>query len=432
MKLKLIYVFLMVGMCYADNVSNTSGGNSSATVVTNSSSNVDVGSQVNDINKQIKNVNQELSNKQSQKHGIDAAIKSSQIAINKSNELLKKLRRTRDADLNKLKQLEVSIPLMMTETKVAKDKVANSTIAIYQQLKQLQNQEQSILSGNDSVEMERKHVYITSILQLQIKKYNELSTKLNELQNLSEKLQKEVDRLNKQLGDGSKSHDNLIADVQSKQKLSKNVDDEINQEKKKLSNLKKRQTELNNLMKKLANEERKRKLAEQKAAAKARRMNANSNSTKQSAVNNNQNDGTKAINNAAIDTSVENNSPFMSRNLVRPYSGSVISGFGQMRDGVKNNGILIDAPDNSPVVAVSSGNVLFSGALPGFGQIVVIDNGSNYTSIYSGIIAKVKKGANVNAGSVIGTTGTSSNQPMGGVYFELRSLGKPVNPSKVF
>ncbi|MDD3266079.1 MAG: peptidoglycan DD-metalloendopeptidase family protein [Burkholderiales bacterium] len=427
MKLKLLYLFLIVGVCYADNIPSSSNNNS--TLTTKSSSNLDVSSQVNDINKQINNINKELSNKQSQKHGIDAAIKSSQIAINKSNELLKKLRMTRDADLKRLKQLEVAIPSMEVETKAAKDRVANSTVTLYQQLKQLQNQEQSILSGNDSMDIERKRVYMTSILQVQVKKYNELNSKLTELQNINEKLQREVERLSKQLGENSKSHDNLLADVQSKQKQADSVYEQIHKDQAKLSNLKKRQSELNSLMKKLANEERKRKLAEQKAAAKAKKQNSMNSKL---ASSKNQNNETKHINSNAIDNSVEDNSPFMSRNLVRPYSGSVISSFGQMRDGVKNNGILIDAPNGSQVVAVSNGSVLFSGALPGFGQIVVIDNGSNYTSIYSGIIAKVKKGASVNAGSVIGSTGSSSNQPMGGVYFELRSLGKPVNPSKIF
>ena len=121
----------------------------------------------------------------------------------------------------------------------------------------------------------------------------------------------------------------------------------------------------------------------------------------------------------------------MARKLTKPVAGNILVGFGQMRDSVKNNGVLV-AATNSPIYAISQGTVLFSGVLPGFGQIVVIDNGDNYTSVYSGILSKVNKGARVSSGQQIGLSGGADNQPMGGVYFELRHLGKPVNPSRLF
>lgn len=434
MKIKLFYVLLCLVTSYsfADNAQNTTVSSTQPHAGSN------INSQVSDINNQIKNISQNLSDKQNKKQDIDKAIKSSQSAISKSNELLKKLRRMREVDLAKLQQLEVTIPQITTQTEAVKAQVTGTMTTIYQQIKELQNQEQSILSGNDSVNLERKRMYMISILQQQNQKYIELSNQLDNLQELSQRLQVEVDRLSKQIGDGGKAYDNLLADVDAKQKQAKLVEIEISKDKSKLSNLKKRQSELNNLMKKLAAEERKRKLAQQKAslaaakAAKTKTANTGNNAAVVASNNSQKSVSSKYINQDAIDNSIEDNSPFMSRKLVRPYSGSVISSFGQMRDGVRNNGVLVSAPDGSSVQAVSAGNVLFSGSLPGFGQIVVIDNGNNYTSIYSGILAKVKKGTNVSAGSVIGVTGTSSNQPMGGVYFELRNLGKPVNPGKIF
>jgi septal ring factor EnvC (AmiA/AmiB activator) len=122
----------------------------------------------------------------------------------------------------------------------------------------------------------------------------------------------------------------------------------------------------------------------------------------------------------------------LSRKLTRPVEGKISVGFGQMRDSVRNNGVLLSVNDNTPVYAISNGSVLFSGELPGFGQIIVIDHGDNYTSVYSGILSKVAKGTYVSAGSQIAISGNNSNQPMGGVYFELRHLGKPVNPTKLF
>lgn len=389
---------------------------------------------VNALNSQIQQINQEISAKQQKKQQIDAALRNSQSAISKSAQLLKQLQAKRDADIKQIEQLQVTIPQMNEATTQAKQQVSKSISNIYQQLKEIDSQQQSFLSGNDALDSERKRIYLTRILQVQNDKYIQLSQKLNQLQDLNSKLQAEVDRLSGKLGETSRQHDELLAHLGKTQEQSQSVQEQIIKDKAKLSDLKQRQAQLNKLLKQIAAQEKKAR-AQQLAAAKKQQAN---NTTSANHVNNGKTQvvvvksASNNLKQSAPDSSVEDDSPFMSRKLTKPVSGSISVGFGQMRDSVRNNGVLLSVADNIPVYSVSSGSVMFSGDLPGFGQILVIDNGDNYTSVYSGILAQVKKGAKVSAGQQIASSGNSNNQPMGGVYFELRHLGKPVNPSALF
>ena len=392
-------------------------------------------SNIKDLTSQITQINQDLNAKQQKQQQINAALKDSQSAITKSQALLAKLRKQRDGDLGQLQQLSTTLPQMTSSVNQAKNAVSQEISQIYLQIKKVQNDQQSILSGNDSLTATRKKTYLVEILNLEQARYTQLNQKLTELQNLNNRLQAEVNRLNGSLGEKSQQHEQLMAVKDTTLKQAIVVKQQINQEKQQLSHLKQRQAELNNLLQKLAMAERQQRLQQQAAARKAMQQANKNNSTTQPPSGTNGtnkpqvNDNTVAV--GKTDTSVEDNSPFMARKLTKPVAGNILVGFGQMRDSVKNNGVLV-AATNSPIYAISQGTVLFSGVLPGFGQIVVIDNGDNYTSVYSGILSKVNKGARVSSGQQIGLSGGADNQPMGGVYFELRHLGKPVNPSRLF
>jgi len=114
-----------------------------------------------------------------------------------------------------------------------------------------------------------------------------------------------------------------------------------------------------------------------------------------------------------------------------PASGPFLATFGEPRKqgGLKWNGVLISTVHGSPVRAVSHGRVAFADWLQGFGFITIIDHGEGYMSLYGHNETLIKQAGDwVNAGDVIATSGDSGGQPMPGVYFEIRSRGKPINP----
>ena len=138
---------------------------------------------------------------------------------------------------------------------------------------------------------------------------------------------------------------------------------------------------------------------------------------------------------ADIPTSPSENQPFKSLKgkFPWPVKGRVLGKFGQSKNqgDLKWNGVLIKANYGTPIQVISHGRVAFSDWLQGFGFITIIDHGDGYMSLYGNSESLFKQAGDwVSAGEVIATTGDSGGQPQSGVYFEIRSRGKPVNPSK--
>jgi septal ring factor EnvC (AmiA/AmiB activator) len=113
-----------------------------------------------------------------------------------------------------------------------------------------------------------------------------------------------------------------------------------------------------------------------------------------------------------------------------PVQGDVRRAFGRATStsGVLSNGIELTAPDGAPVDAVHDGVVAFAGTFAGFGNLVILDHGSQSFSLYGDLLdVAVTKGAHVDRGQPVGSAGPL---PSGGtgLYFELRVDGRPVDP----
>jgi septal ring factor EnvC (AmiA/AmiB activator) len=92
------------------------------------------------------------------------------------------------------------------------------------------------------------------------------------------------------------------------------------------------------------------------------------------------------------------------------------------------NGIEIAASEGAPVNAVHPGTVDYADPFTGFGNLVIVDHGGNYYSLY-GYMASigVSRGQQVDAGTELGRVGTAPAGPAA-LYFELRVDGRSVDP----
>lgn len=116
-----------------------------------------------------------------------------------------------------------------------------------------------------------------------------------------------------------------------------------------------------------------------------------------------------------------------------PVKGPFIAHYGQKRNqgDLKWNGVLIGSSYGTPVRAISHGRIAFSDWLQGFGFITIVDHGDGYMSLYGHNESLFKQAGDwVTAGEVIATTGDSGGQPDPGLYFEIRSRGKPIDPQE--
>jgi len=116
--------------------------------------------------------------------------------------------------------------------------------------------------------------------------------------------------------------------------------------------------------------------------------------------------------------------------LPYPVRGEVQGRFGAERpDGGLWRGIVLRASEGTPVKAIAAGRVVYADWLKGFGNILIIDHGAQYLSVYAYNQSLLKQvGQAVAAGEAIATVGATGGQVESGLYFEIRHQGKPVNP----
>ncbi len=117
-----------------------------------------------------------------------------------------------------------------------------------------------------------------------------------------------------------------------------------------------------------------------------------------------------------------------------PVDGNVIIPYGSQKDPQFNtpifrSGTYIKAHNDKLAKAVHSGKVVFAEWFKGYGQLVIINHGDGYHTLY-GSLSEIftKVGDIIKVRQAIGKIGTSGIIDVPGLYFELRYKGKPLDP----
>lgn len=120
--------------------------------------------------------------------------------------------------------------------------------------------------------------------------------------------------------------------------------------------------------------------------------------------------------------------------LIIPVNGKIASVFGAYKNRKYNitnfrRGIDIKADKGEPVRSVFQGKILYSNWFKGYGNMIIIDHGQNYYTIYAHLEETFKsKGDAVETREVIATVGDTGSMEGAKLYFEVRHHGKPENP----
>ncbi|MEQ1815414.1 MAG: peptidoglycan DD-metalloendopeptidase family protein [Nitrosomonas sp.] len=126
-------------------------------------------------------------------------------------------------------------------------------------------------------------------------------------------------------------------------------------------------------------------------------------------------------------------SPFsaLKGKLNLPVRGKLVNTFGGQRSGkhISWKGLFIQSPVGSDVKAISGGRVMFADWLRGFGNLIILDHGNSYMSLYGNNATLHKQvGDTIRGGDTIATVGNSGGNTDSGLYFELRHGGKAFDP----
>ena len=115
-----------------------------------------------------------------------------------------------------------------------------------------------------------------------------------------------------------------------------------------------------------------------------------------------------------------------------PVDGKIVNSFGsQKKGGVTWRGLFISAPVGIDVIAIADGKVVYANWIRGFGNVLIVDHGDNYMSLYGNNEILTKKvDETVRGGDIIAAVGNSDRNLESGLYFELSHEGEPFDPLK--
>jgi len=114
-----------------------------------------------------------------------------------------------------------------------------------------------------------------------------------------------------------------------------------------------------------------------------------------------------------------------------PVRGELVNRFGSQREdgGATWKGWFIKSAAGQDVKCIADGRVVFSDWLRGFGNIIIVDHGDDYMSLYGNNETLYKQiGETVQAGDAVAAVGNSGGISETGLYFEMRHRSRPFDP----
>ena len=145
--------------------------------------------------------------------------------------------------------------------------------------------------------------------------------------------------------------------------------------------------------------------------------------------------GTSLLHNDKLPDNRFDGQPFyqLKGKLALPVKGELTNRFGTPRPGstVDWKGLFLRTSDGQPVKAIAAGRVVFADWLRGFGNLIIIDHGEGYMSLYANNETLYKQVGDVlRGGDTIAAAGNTGGNENFGLYFELRHRSKPLDPMK--
>jgi len=220
----------------------------------------------------------------------------------------------------------------------------------------------------------------------------------------------------------------LLADKRAREQVLQKLSVQIQQQRREISSLKRNERNLTQLV------ERLNRLMAQQAAREAERARAAQQARQRETERGTTGQQRRPV---AVNTDTpvafHSSQPFsrLKGLLHLPVAGELMNRFGAPREGggLSWKGLFIRAAQGTAVKAIAAGQVVFAEWLRGFGNLIIVDHGDGYMSLYSNNESLYKQvGDRVQPGDAIAAVGNSGGQPDTGLYFEMRHQSRPVNP----
>ncbi len=319
-----------------------------------------------------------------------------------------------------------------------------------------------LLSGDNPNRINRELQYMGYVSRAQATLIESLRTNLQAIADNQAHVQNAKDELDEIAGEAREQHAILQKEKAQRASLLAQLSTKLVAQRKEVGNIERNEKRLSSLVDKLAiliQEQRKAEAAaaekrkqeraarereeREKRLAQAKKRSAQNDKASSGKINNPnaieddeppaQEKPTRALarNELTPDASVQDGAFAALRGKLHlPIRGDVTAKFGGKRgDGPTWKGLFIRADEGTEVKAVAQGRVVFAEWLRGFGNLIIVDHGSQYMTIYGNNQSVLKHaGDAVKAGDVIASTGNSGGNEQSGLYFEMRHQGRAFDP----
>ncbi len=373
----------------------------------------------NNLQKKISSANANLKNSRAIS---DKLRKNVRVAEDKLNELSRDLHQTERSINHLTSKLTKSNKLkqkLQKQTNEQKQALAQQMQALYTSGKQ--SHLRLLLKQDDPSDISRTVKYFEYMNQHRLKRIRKVKKRLNRIKEVQQQIAKDSLSLKKlQATQGDKKRA-LKLTVVEKDRLLKKQGKVVRSQEQKLSKLKKDESRLRGIIKKLAQKQKREEIKrkQKKDAATIAKI------TKKQKV---------AKSAKSVDRHFVPNKPFSSLRgkLSWPVRGKLTHKYGSARNSkIKWNGVIISAAGGTNVHAVARGKVEFSGRLNGYGYVIIIRHDKSYRSLYAFNRSVYKRvGQIVKAGEIIAAVGNSGRLAKPGLYFEISRGSVHQNPER--
>ncbi|MEE9330799.1 MAG: peptidoglycan DD-metalloendopeptidase family protein [Methylophilaceae bacterium] len=369
---------------------------------------------ISGIQKKIKRIKKKLNKTKEQQHDVADALKKSETAISIANKELLKIKeeqKQNETKLNQLKKKSLSIneKLGLQQKQLGK--------LLYQQYAQgNQSYAKLILQSKSPSQISRDLKYQSYIAKAHTKLIDDMQSNLNKIKTLDTQTSNTLQKVSQLKKHQESERKTLEKQKAEKALVLKKLSKEIAAQRGQIKKLKRDEKRLSRLVAKLA------KIAKKNRAKKKKKVKKKK-SSKIIATNRKTPDNRYAGKKFSS----------LRGKLKLPVKGQVMNRFGRKRkdSGVTWKGLFIRAKAGATVKSVATGRVVFAEWMRGFGNLIIVDHGSGYMSLYGNNQTILKNvGEAVKGGDTIAAVGNTGGNKSNGLYYELRKKSIPFDPLK--
>lgn len=269
-----------------------------------------------------------------------------------------------------------------------------------------------LLAHEDPNQIARDLHYLTYVSRARTQVINQLKESLATLAQITDTTRAKSDELKAIERSQSNERRTLEREKTSRQQVLASVSEQIARQRQELATLKRDEERLTRLVERLARELARAKPPKSKKPLKSK---------------------PQTLSNQSVPEPDDGNGAFrqLKGRLRLPVAGELSSRFGSPRSerGISSKGIFIRTRAGQEVRAVAAGRVVFADWLRGFGNLLIVDHGDGYMSLYGNNETLFRRtGDPVRGGDPVGAAGATGGNEETGLYFELRFQGAPFDP----